>query len=131
MYQRNEELTFEHLVEALIESRGFVLGAKKYIKKKFSYDVGYAIIKSRINEWGMQEWLDDLRRSLVEDCMKKAFHKGISEGDNHCIFWVLEKYGHHVDFLDGKDSETESKKGWKVLLDYIKTAPESEANTEC
>jgi len=126
----HKDLTFEHLSKALIETRGFVLAAKRYIKKEFGYDVDYSTIKNRISEWGMQEWLDDLRRSLVEDCMQKAFHKGIADGDNHCIFWALEKYDHHVDFLDGKDSETASKKGWKVLLEYVKTTPESETSLQ-
>ncbi len=126
-----EKLTYDHLVEALTETRGFIYAAKKYIKRKFDYDVCYQTINSRIKEWEMQDWLDDQRKSLVEDCMQKAFHKGIADGDNHCLFWVMDKYGHHVNFLDGKDSETESKKGWKVLLDYIKNAPESETNTEC
>lgn len=130
MSRRNSELTFEHLKEALEKERGFILSAKKYLKREFNIDVNYKTVKARIEEWGMQEFIDDLRKSLVEDCLHRTFDKGINKGDNHCIFWVLEKYSHHIDFLGGKDTETESKKGWKVLLEYVKATPEPEANLQ-
>lgn len=126
---QNTELTHEHLTEALMETKGFILSAQKYLKKKYGYRPDTGTIKKRIEEWGMHEWLEDIRKSLVEDCLQKTFHKGIAQGDNHCIFWVLEKYGHHVDFLGGKDTETESKKGWRELLAYVKRDIESDPET--
>lgn len=78
----------------------------------------------------MQDWLDEVRKSLVEDCLSKTFAKGVAQGDNNCLAWVLEKYGHHVDFLDGKDVETESKKGWKELLTHVKRPIESDTGTQ-
>lgn len=123
-------LTPEHLIEAFEKSKGFILGAKKYIKYTFGYDVAYKTIKSRIHEWGMQDWIDDIRKELVENCMQRTFAKAIQDGDNHCIFWVLEKYGHHIDFLDSKETETQSKKGWKELLDYVKADLKSDTEAK-
>lgn len=122
--------TCEQLIEALEKSRGFVLAAQKYLFKTYDIQASYNTMKSCIKMWDMQDWLDDIRKSLVEDCLSKTFHKGIANGDNHCIFWVLEKYGHHVDFLDGKETEQESKKGWRELLDHVKGTPESNTETE-
>jgi hypothetical protein len=122
--------TFEQLVEALEKSRGFILAAKKYLFKVYNIQAGYRTIKSCVRMWGMEEWLDDIRKSLVEDCLSKTFAKGIAEGDNHCIFWVLEKYGHHLDFLDGIETEQESKKGWRELLGHVKGTPESNTETK-
>lgn len=124
----HEHLTSEHLIEALEKSKGFILGAKKYIKQTFGYDVGYQTIKSRINDWGMQDWLDDIRKELTEDCLKKTYAKAIMEGDNHCIFWVLNKYGHHLDWLQSDETDTESKKGWKELLKHVKRTPLSDTD---
>lgn len=128
MTHRHPNLTYEHLVEALESTRGFILAAKKYIEKTWGYSVGYSTIKSRIIEWGMEDWLDDIRKSLVEDCLARTFHNGIKNGDNTCLSWVLKTYGHHVDFLGGIDTETESKKGWRELLEYVKGNTKS--NTE-
>jgi hypothetical protein len=127
MSRRNVDLTPEMLIEALEKNKGFILAAVKHIKSVYGISISYSTVKSRINEWGMEDWLNDIRTSLVEDCMRRTFHKGIEKGDNHCIFWVLEKYGHHIDFLSGKDTETESKKGWKELLQHVKI---TESNTE-
>lgn len=128
MSKRHQELKVEHLTEALEKNKGFILASKRYIKKTYGYDVSFATLKSRIMEWGLDEWLLDIRKELAEDCLNRAFHKGIAEGDNHCIFWVLDRYGHHVDFLDSRDTETESKKGWKELLTYVKATAQPQAN---
>lgn len=123
---KKHDLVVEDLIEALTKTQGFLHAAKRYLKKHKNCDLCYNALKKRVKEWGLEEWLKDMRTSLAEDCLQKAFHKGISEGDNHCIFWVLERYGHHVDFLDSKDTETESKKGWRELLEYVKEAPKPE-----
>lgn len=122
----NADFTPEQLIDALEKSRGFILAAKKYLLKVYGIKTGYSTIQSWIKHWDMQDWLDEIRKSLVEDCLNKTFAKGVAEGDNHCIFWILEKYGHHVDFLDGKDAETESKKGWRELLEQQKRFIESD-----
>jgi len=126
----NSDFTADQLIEALTHSRGFILSAKKYLLKVYGITTGYSTIKTCIKNWEMGDWLDEIRKSLVEDCLNKTFAKGVADGDNHCIFWILEKYGHHVDFLDGKDTETESKKGWRELLDYQKRPPESDTETQ-
>ena len=116
----NSDFTCDQLIEALSKSRGFILAAKKYLMHTYGIKTGYSTIKTCIKNWGMDDWLDEVRKSLVEDCLNKTFAKGVAEGDNHCLMWVLEKYGHHIDFLDGKDTETESKKGWRELLEREK-----------
>ncbi len=124
------ELTPELLIEALEENHGFVLSSIKWLQHEKNCKTSYKVVKNRIENWGMSDWLYDIRSSLAERCMKKVFHKGCAEGDNHCLFWVLHKYGHHVDFLDSADTQTESMKGWKELLDYVKATPESEADIQ-
>src|ERR1044072_9793297 len=104
MGRKKTDLTPEMLSGALEESKGFVLAALKALRKEYELDISYSLIKSRSKEWGMEEWLEDLRKGLVEDCMNRVFYKGIQKLDNHCIFWVLEKYGHHVDFLGDRKS---------------------------
>lgn len=126
----NPQFTCEQLIEALEKSRGFILASQKYLLKVYGIKTGYSTIKSCIRMWDMQDWIDDIRKSLVEDCLAKTFHKGIAEGDNHCIFWVLDKYAHHIDFLDGKDTDQESKKGWRELLDHVKRPAESDTETQ-
>jgi len=124
------DLTPELLIEALEENQGFVLSSIKWLKAEKNWNTSYKKVKTRIADWGMEDWLYDLRSSLAERCMKRVFYKGCAEGDNHCLFWVLHKYGHHVDFLDSADTQTESMKGWKELLDYVKATPESETNIQ-
>jgi len=124
------DFTADQLIEALTKSRGFILAAKKYLYNVYGIKTGQSTIKNWIKEWGMEEWLDEIRRSLVEDCLNKTFAKGVAEGDNACLFWVLEKYSHHIDFLGGKDTETESKKGWREILDHVKRPSESNTKTE-
>ena len=128
MVGRECKMTVEQLIEALEANKGFILASQRYIKKKYGFEPNTHTVKKKIKEWGLTEWLYDIRTELVENCMQRAFHKGIAEGDNHCIFWTLEKYGHHVDFLDGKDTETESKKGWRELLEYVKGNTEPKAD---
>jgi len=117
-------LTSEMLIEALEKSQGFIHHAREYIFQKTGYRPSRHIIKSRIKEWGMEDYLYDMRTSLVETCKRKAFHKAVADGDNTCLFWILNRYGHHLDFLDGIDSETESKRGWKTLLEHVKSTPQ-------
>lgn len=128
--QPNADFSAEQLIEALEASRGFILAAKKYLKKTYDIDTNYSTIKNWIRVWDMHEWLDEIRQKLVEDCLNKTFAKAIAEGDNQCIFWVLGKYSQHIDFLDGKDDEQESKKGWKELLEHVKRPTESDTETQ-
>ncbi len=124
--------TCEQLIEALEKNRGFVLAAQKYLLRTYGIKASYNTMKTMIRNWGMKDWLAEIRKSLVEDCLNKTFAKGIQEGDNHCIFWVLEKYAHHVDFLDAVDAEQESKKGWKEILLNVKrnTEPDTETKSD-
>src|SRR6187401_1265205 len=101
--------TCEQLIESLERTKGFVLSAQKYLRNTYGIDASYYTMRSKIKEWDMVDWVDEIRKGLVEECMAKTFYKAIQEGDNHCIFWVLDKYQHHVDFLDSKDTETESR----------------------
>lgn len=125
-----EDFTCEQLIEALSKSRGFILSAKKYLEHTYGIRTSFKRIKTKIKLWEMQDWLDDIRKSLVEDCLSKTFAKAVAQGDNTCLGWIIEKYGHHVDFLDGKDVETESKKGWKELLQIVKGTTESDTSTQ-
>lgn len=126
----NADFTADQLIEALTKTRGFILAAKKYLQSEYGIKTSYMTIKNSIKRWDMQDWLDEIRTSLVEDCLSKTFAKGIAAGDNHCLMWALDKYGHHLDFLDGKDVETESKKGWKELLQIAKGTTEPDTSTQ-
>ncbi len=125
----DDDLSPELLIEALEKSQGFINHARKYIFQKTGHTPSRSTIKSRIKQWGMEEFVEDIRVSLVETCKRKAFYKAVEDGDNHCLFWVINRYGHHVDFLDAIDAETESKRGWKTLLEHVKTT-EPQANTQ-
>lgn len=118
------DFSAEELIEALEQCQGFIETARKLLEKKKGGKISTHKIKNRIELWGMKEWLAELRKELVAKCMRKAFHKAAVEGDNTCMFWAINKYGHHVDFLEGVDSNTESQRGWKVLLDYVKGTPQ-------
>lgn len=114
-------LTPEDLIEALQKSQGFIHHTCEYLYQKTGHKPSRHTIKARIKEWGMEEFLEDIRLNLVESCKRKAFYKAAADGDNHCLFWILNRYGHHLDFLDAADAETESKRGWKTLLEHVKT----------
>jgi hypothetical protein len=63
--------------------------------------------------------------------MIKTFAKAIDEGDKSCLFWVLEKYGHHADFLGIQQLNTDSEKGWEKILSNVKqTVTESDTEEE-
>lgn len=124
------ELTFEALAEALIESSAFISQTRKILLKKHNIDVGRDLILNRIKEWEMGEFVDDIRRGLVETTLSRTFQKAIQEGDNTCMFWVLNKYGHHADFLSSAETDTESKRGWRVLLEHVKATIEPETGEE-
>ena len=91
---------YEHIVEALYECKGFILASLRYIDVKWGYKLTREVLNAIILENGMKEWLDDIRRSLVEDTLSTVIKKGVREGDNACLFWVLGKYKQHVDFLE-------------------------------
>lgn len=122
------KISHEHLCEALEQSRGFYHAAKRYIKTKWGYGVDSETIKKRVKEWGMEDWLADIRKGVVEQCLDKTYAKAIENGDNACMFWVLERYGHHIDYLEQKKEVTDSEKGWKVILSNVKA--DIESNTE-
>ena len=128
--RRHPHLEFEHVRDALIEAKGFIYEAIRIIKKRHGYDVAHQTIRDRIKEWDLEDWLNDLRKTLTEDCLRRAYAQGIAEGDKHCIFWVLNKWGHLLDWLPEKEEENVSKKGWETLLDYAKGMAEPDPNSE-
>ena len=130
----NPKFDVNHLIEALQETRGFVLAAQKYISKKWGYKISKDAIKTAIRDNGMEEWLDDIRKSLVEDCMTKTFAKAIKEGDNACMFWVLGKYKQHIDFLEASENDKPPQAPGTIteFMNLLKTynadpAPQSQA----
>lgn len=123
MYE--DPVTAEDIAEALHQSKGFLFNALDIIKKNTGHQMTVNTLKNRIRDWGLEEYLYDIRTHLVESCKKTLIYKAIKEKDNMCLFWILKRYGHHVDFINSVDSETESKRGWKALLEHVKTAPES------
>lgn len=125
-----EYLTAELLIEALEENKGFILAAARYLQKNHGLKVDSGYIKKMCEEWGMNDWLLSIRKGLAEECMRKTMQKGIVEGDNQCLFWVLNKYGHHVDYLDSRDENSEAKQGWQEILAYVKGPPKSDTDTE-
>jgi len=101
--QLPDEYKVEHLMEALERCRCFVAQSQKYIKAKWGYYMSTQTINRLIREEGIDEWVNDVRRELVEDSMTKVFKKAIHDGDNQCLMWVLNKYKHHIDFLEPKE----------------------------
>ena len=98
-----EEYKVDHLIEALDKCRCFTAQAQRYIKAKWGYYMHTATISRLIREEGIEEWVNDVRRELVEDSMTKVFRKAIQDGDNQCLMWIMNKYKQHVDFLEAKE----------------------------
>lgn len=119
----NPQITVELLTEVLAETNGMLNTATKILKEKHAIGVSSKTLVKYIDLWGMQEWIEDMRSSIVEDCFNKTYMKGLVEGDNQCLFWVLDRYGHHLKFLERNDVQTESRKGWKEILERVKEPP--------
>lgn len=119
------DLTAEMLIEAIQHSMGFISQVQQYLSKQFDVIVSYQTIKSRIEDWGMEDILTEQRVIITEKALKKSYQKSIEEGDNTCIGWVLNKWGHHVDWLPEAKPEVESEKGWKNILKIAKNALKS------
>ena len=102
----------EHLIEALEKTRGLINSAQRYMKNKWGYTISIEAIHTQIKKEDMQDWLNDIRKLLVEDCMSKTMYKAIQGGDNTCLMWVLDRYKHHIDFLaEKKEDATDKEKG--------------------
>jgi hypothetical protein len=123
-------LTQDHLCEALYECKGFLHASKKYIKEKWGYSVDTETMKRRIELLGLQGWLDDIRKDLVEQCFRKTYAKAVEDGDKQCMFWILDKYGHYVNFLEPMKEKADSEKGWKVILQRVKQNIEPDTEEE-
>jgi len=89
----------DQLIEALDRSKGFILEARRYIKKKWGYNLSRRLIEAKIKSEGMEEWLADVRCGIIEDCMRKVIYKALHEGDSKSLIWLLEKFGQHINFL--------------------------------
>jgi len=89
-----------HLIEALSKCHGLVLTSSKYIEKKWGYKISPNTIRTVMKNEGMDDFLDDIRKGSVELCLRKTFDKGIADGDNHCLFYILNQYKQHLDFLE-------------------------------
>lgn len=125
----------EHLLDTLVECRGFVSETSRVIEKKYGYKLGPNTIMTILRHEGALEWLKELRVELAESCMRKSFHKAIIEGDNQCLMWAISKYGHHVDFLEpAKDDKEKEIPGYIAeFCDYMKgkaDAPDQEIDAE-
>lgn len=93
------ELTFELLCESLDVNFGILNSTRNYLLTVHKVDVSVSTIRSKIKLWGMEEYLVECRIRGVEEALYKRFSQGIKDGDNTALTWILNKYGHHADFL--------------------------------
>lgn len=115
-----DKLTCEMLVDAFIESNGLIHKAKKLLQRDHNIQVSVAEIKRAVTAWGMEDFLQEIRSGMVESCFDTTYNKALG-GDNQSLFYIQEKFGHHLDFLPEKESsDTDSHKGWKEILENIK-----------
>ncbi|CAB4166311.1 hypothetical protein UFOVP844_22 [uncultured Caudovirales phage] len=122
-------LSVDKLVEALMQSQGFLSAAQSYIAKKWQYHFSLPTLRKSIERYNLTEYVNEMRSKIVEDCYRKTYQKAVVEGDNTCLQYYLENYGHHVDFLGSKDTETTMKGNVKEILATIKSF-QSETNRQ-
>jgi hypothetical protein len=97
--------TEEQLIEALQECYGIISSACKYLKEKYGMRVHRDWIKSRIVLWGMEEQLVFWRTDGVEDAFHRMFSNAIKDGNSTAIAWILQRYGHYVEFLQPQEDK--------------------------
>jgi len=125
----HNDISFEMLVEALEHSQGFFCHAQSFLKKKYNHDISHATMKHRVKMFDLTDWVEDLRRKNVEIALKKTYKKALEDGDNQCLQWILNRWMHHVDYLEEKTTtEPESKKGWKEILEVLKRETATDLN---
>lgn len=103
-------ITAEQLIEALTYSRGLISPARFYLIEKYKFTLDRGTMQKRIKEWGMEDWISDLQKDLVEDCLSRRFMKALEDGDSAANAWVVAKYGHHASFLKMKEDEDPEQK---------------------
>ncbi len=114
------DLSITDLMEALSQSQGFIVSTQSYIMKKWGLNYPSTILTKMIKKYNLVDYVNQLRKKMVEDCYRKTYAKGVQEGDTICMQWYLNRYGHHVDFLDTAEGETDSKRDTKGILERIK-----------
>jgi len=114
-----DDLTIPNLMEALQHNHGFLLASQQYIAKKWNLHYSDKILKKMIKDFGLTDFINQIRSKIVEDCYRKTYLKGVQEGDATSLQWYLNRYGHHVDFLDTVDGESDSKRDTKSILERI------------
>lgn len=97
--------TAEELIEALEDSHGIIASAATYLKEKYGYKVHRDWIKSRISWWGMEEQLIRWRTDGVEKAFARRLSNALKDGNEFSIGWMLDRYGHYVDFLQPKEEK--------------------------
>jgi len=96
--------TAEELIEALEACHGITGSAVQYLREKYHIAVGREYISSRIKAWGMEDFLKECRVKGIERGLTKMLSKALDDGNEKALMWMLEKYGHHCDFLSAKES---------------------------
>lgn len=99
-------ITIEQLKEGLTFSRGLISPARRYLLEKYGGTLDRDVIQNRIKQWDLQEWVNDLHKDLVEDCLGKKFMASLEDGNSLANTWVLSKYGHHAHFLKMREDES-------------------------
>lgn len=99
-----DDLFPEQLIEAMEASHGIIGSATKYIQSTWGCKISYSALKKQLEEWQMSDWIVELRKSAVEKCINKTLSKGIDEGDNACLFKMIDKYGSCAEFLSDNNS---------------------------
>lgn len=125
-----DQLTEEILVESLVENNGMYHATVRSIRQKHDIPITMDHLKRHITLWGMEDFVHEIRAGMVENCFSKTYEKGVQKGDNQCLFYVMDKFGHHLEFLPEREIETESNKGWQNILGIIKDSSEPEAASE-
>lgn len=109
---KTDYVTAEELIEAIQACYGIIGSVIQYLQEHFNKKTYRRYLKERIKEWDLSELLDESRKNGVEKCLRTMFSKGIDEGSEKAMMWMLDRYGQHCDFLDEREeSGLESSKG--------------------
>ena len=122
MAREAKDLTFDEIRDAVVAAHGIYGSACKYVQSMYGICIQRKELVKYIQDWGLEEYIDSIRKQAVEGALHRTIAKGIEEGDNAALFWFLNKYGHHADFLAPQGGEEgESKDGWKQILQAVRS----------
>lgn len=113
------DVSHEQVQEALEVTHGLIQPACQYIFKTWGIKIAPSTIEHRIKLWGMEDYVYDLRRRVLEKVLNRRIENAI-RGDNFAAQWLLEKFGHHVNWLKPREEMANKDQGTVIaVIDHM------------